>query len=300
MANEWVWLGERRLQLPPKAFAVLRYLIEHPGRLVSKTELLDAVWADTVVSEWVLTTCMREIRQALNEKAQEPRYIETVHRRGYRFIGTVVSQEEVRSEESGVRREEGQNTEQAEGLRLQAEGSLPASPSGLQLAGASVSQDSLLDTQDSPSTPKHSWSLPSLLAISLGLLVSIMLAVQYFSLRTSSTQSPTPNSQSLPLLDKPSLIVLPLVNLSGDSEQEYFSDGLTEMLTSSLSCISSLFVIARNSAFTYKGKAAKVQDVSREQGEKREGRTEALGRGQAGDLVDRLPFLFFFAWCYEF
>src|SRR5262249_37554292 len=61
-------------------------------------------------------------------------------------------------------------------------------------------------------------------------------------------------------------VVLPFTNLSGDPAQEYFSDGLTEVLTSDLSKISSLFVIARNSAFTYKGKAAKVQEVSKELG----------------------------------
>src|SRR5215468_1698022 len=71
---------------------------------------------------------------------------------------------------------------------------------------------------------------------------------------------------ALPLPDKPSLIVLPFVNMSKDPDQEYFSDGLTDTLTGDLSKISSLFVIARNSAFTYKGKAVKVQDVGREMG----------------------------------
>ncbi len=85
--NEWVWRGDQCLQLPPKAFAVLRYLVEHPGRLVGKVELFQTVWPDTVVSEWALTTCIRGIRKALGEKAREPQYIETVHRRGYRFIG---------------------------------------------------------------------------------------------------------------------------------------------------------------------------------------------------------------------
>jgi DNA-binding winged helix-turn-helix (wHTH) protein/tetratricopeptide (TPR) repeat protein len=91
LENEWVWQGEQCLQLPPKAFAVLRYLIEHPGRLVSKDELLHAVWPDTVVSEWALTTCMREIRKTLGEKAQAPQYIATVHRRGYRFIAPLAT-----------------------------------------------------------------------------------------------------------------------------------------------------------------------------------------------------------------
>jgi TolB-like protein len=71
---------------------------------------------------------------------------------------------------------------------------------------------------------------------------------------------------ALPLPNKPSLIVLPFVNMSKDPDQEYFSDGLTETLTGDLSRLSSLFVIARNSAFTYKGKAVKVQDVGREMG----------------------------------
>ena len=71
---------------------------------------------------------------------------------------------------------------------------------------------------------------------------------------------------ALPLPDKPSIVVLPFVNMSKDPEQDYFSDGITEELTSDLSKISSLFVIARNSAFTYKGKAVKVQDVSKEMG----------------------------------
>jgi TolB-like protein/Flp pilus assembly protein TadD len=77
---------------------------------------------------------------------------------------------------------------------------------------------------------------------------------------TLSGEQPTP----LPLPDKPSLAVLPFTNLSSDPEQEYFSDGLTEDLITDLSRLSGLFVIARHSTFTYKGKAVKVQEVSRE------------------------------------
>jgi adenylate cyclase len=69
-----------------------------------------------------------------------------------------------------------------------------------------------------------------------------------------------------PLPDKPSLIVLPFVNMSGDPEQDYFSDGITEDLTSTFSRVSGLFVISRNTAFFYKGKAIKIPELSKELG----------------------------------
>ena len=87
--NECLWRGKQAVALKPKAFAVLRYLVEHPGRLVSKNELLDAVWLDAVVSEGVLKFCVREIRKALGDNARSPRFIETLHRRGYRFIAAI-------------------------------------------------------------------------------------------------------------------------------------------------------------------------------------------------------------------
>src|SRR5262249_22104619 len=85
-ANARVTHGARVLDLRPKTLAVLEYLAANPQRLVTKQELLEAVWSETAVTEWVLTGCMRELREALGEDAREPRIIETVHRRGYRFI----------------------------------------------------------------------------------------------------------------------------------------------------------------------------------------------------------------------
>jgi adenylate cyclase len=101
------------------------------------------------------------------------------------------------------------------------------------------------------------WQRPLQVAAVLVVLASAGILGRYFYV---------PSPAGLPLPDKLSIVVLPFTNMSGDPEQEYFSDGITEDLTSDLSKISGLFVIARNSAFTYKGKAVKVQDVSRELG----------------------------------
>ena len=103
----------------------------------------------------------------------------------------------------------------------------------------------------------------------LALVASGMAAVWYLSpsLRTTH-RSPLVTEQKPPLSlpDQPSLVVLPFNNMSEDPTQDYFSDGITEDLTTALSQLSSLFVIARNSAFTYKGKAVNVQEVGRELG----------------------------------
>jgi adenylate cyclase len=110
-------------------------------------------------------------------------------------------------------------------------------------------------------------SWPALTLAGLILIAGTVFTVRYLSLSTLSTQHLASSSrEALPLPDKPSIVVLPFINMSEDPEQEYFSDGLTEDLTSDLSKISSLFVISRNSAFTYKGKAVKLPAVSRELG----------------------------------
>jgi len=86
-ANECVWHGREIVRLPPKVFAVLRLLVAQTGQLVTKEALLQAVWPETAVSEGVLAMCISELRKALGDTAQAPRFIQTVHRRGYRFIG---------------------------------------------------------------------------------------------------------------------------------------------------------------------------------------------------------------------
>jgi len=88
-ANEQLWSGPQQLLLTRKAFAVLHFLAARPGQLVTKDELLDGVWPETHVTEGVLKVAVAEIRKALNDVSRSPRFIETAHRRGYRFIGEI-------------------------------------------------------------------------------------------------------------------------------------------------------------------------------------------------------------------
>jgi DNA-binding winged helix-turn-helix (wHTH) protein/predicted ATPase len=88
-ANERLWRGPQAIRLRPKAFAVLEYLLARPGQLVTKETLLDAVWQGTFVGEAVLKVAIRQIREALDDDPKSPRFIETAHRRGYRFVGHI-------------------------------------------------------------------------------------------------------------------------------------------------------------------------------------------------------------------
>jgi DNA-binding winged helix-turn-helix (wHTH) protein/tetratricopeptide (TPR) repeat protein len=89
--NEQLWRENQEIALRPKTFEVLRYLVEHPGRLVTKAALLDAVWREVVVSDSMPGVCIGELRKALGDGAKTPHFIETVHGRGYRFIAKVTT-----------------------------------------------------------------------------------------------------------------------------------------------------------------------------------------------------------------
>ncbi len=104
----------------------------------------------------------------------------------------------------------------------------------------------------------------------LAIIIGTVVLVQHVSLKPPRTSASIPPLQSpaLALPDKPSIAVLPFINMSGDHEQEYFSDGITDDLITDLSRLPGLFVIARDSTFTYKGKPAKLQDVGKELGVK--------------------------------
>ncbi len=89
VGNEQLWCVQEALHLTHKAFAVLHYLAEHAGQLVTKDALLEVVWSQTHVSEAALAVCIREIRRALGDQPRTPRFVATVHGRGYRFLAAV-------------------------------------------------------------------------------------------------------------------------------------------------------------------------------------------------------------------
>lgn len=88
-ANATLLKDSSPVPLTPKAFSVLEYLAQHAGRLVTKDEFMEQLWADVFVGDAALKVCIREIRRALGDDSQQPKYVETAHRRGYRFIAPV-------------------------------------------------------------------------------------------------------------------------------------------------------------------------------------------------------------------
>jgi hypothetical protein len=94
-ANECLWWGDERVDLTPKAFLVLDRLMQQPNQIVTKGALLDAAWPDTHVTDGVLTLAINQLREAFRDDARQPRFIETVHRRGYRWIGAAAGADEV-------------------------------------------------------------------------------------------------------------------------------------------------------------------------------------------------------------
>src|SRR5215469_10639019 len=91
--NHSLWRGEERLSIAPKAFDVLRYLVDNSGRLITQDELLEALWPETYVNPEVLRTYILDIRRILGDRADDPTFIETVTKRGYRFIAPVVEEQ---------------------------------------------------------------------------------------------------------------------------------------------------------------------------------------------------------------
>ena len=208
--------GEHAIELRPKSFEVLRYLVENAGRLISKDEIIRAVWSNVVVSDESLTRCISDVRAALADERQ--RIIKTVPRRGYIFDVPVL--------------ETGMPGAAAAGV-ASVETSAPAGQRGA----------------------RKSWRR-SAAAGAFVLLLAVIAAVAWLWRQPAG----------LPLPDRPSIAVLPFINMGTDPQQDYFSDGITEDIITNLSKFSDLFVIARNSTFAYKGTSIEPRQIGRELG----------------------------------
>src|SRR5262249_41555675 len=88
-ANQCLWRGDRRVPLPPKAFDLLRYLVEHPGRLVTQDEILQALWPEVFVNPEVIKKYILSIRKVLGDRFEKPVFIQTFPKRGYQFVAPV-------------------------------------------------------------------------------------------------------------------------------------------------------------------------------------------------------------------
>jgi len=108
LANQCLWRGQQIIKLRPKAFATLNYLAARAGQLVTKEELLRAVWPETFVGEAVLKVTIRQLRSALDDDSKSPRFIETAHRRGYRFIGQMAEPIQIPTNGHAVQRDAGE------------------------------------------------------------------------------------------------------------------------------------------------------------------------------------------------
>jgi len=216
-----------RIRLQEQPFLVLATLLEHPGEVVTREELQKKLWpADTFVDfDHGLNKTINKIREALGDSAESPRFVETVARRGYRFLAEVKAADTapVHSLEPATQPHPG-----AEG------------PEHAGLAGKLATHK--------PVPAPLAWKIS----------VSVVLLVMG-SLVTWKLYSPRHPSHSIR-----SLAVLPLESLSNDSSQDYFADGMTDELISDLGQISALHVISRTSVMAYKRARKPLPQIARE------------------------------------
>jgi len=235
-ANHLLWCNEDRVPLAPKAFDVLAYLVEHAGQLVTQDEILEALWSETYVNPDVLRKYILEIRKALGDRPDNPEFIETMPKRGYRFIAPVIdeSTEESTAEPSVVAASpiEETATEENIGLATTASG------------------------QESSSGKYRLWKLVVLPV--LAVFAAAAIAGQHFWVARSRADATSVKNTSI--------AVLPFADMSPAKDQEYFSDGLAEQLINDLAKISGLKVVGRSSAFQFKGRNEDLRDVGRKLG----------------------------------
>jgi TolB-like protein/DNA-binding winged helix-turn-helix (wHTH) protein/Tfp pilus assembly protein PilF len=217
------------LRLRPQAARILALLVTRPGEIIRRDQLREEIWGRDVFVDYEhgLNLCIREIRAALDDDADKPRYIETLPRIGYRFLAHV---EEVASQLDPTSSAELKN------------GVLELNPHANQTAELQK---------------KRTWGR---LALPGGIVLMVLALTTPFAIQ-GLRERLLHRISSAPI---ESIAVLPLENLSGDPEQQYFSDGMTDELITELAKIHSLRVISRNSIMRYKGKSMPLPEIARE------------------------------------
>src|SRR2546423_6309571 len=266
--------------LEPKVFDTLVLLIRNSGHLLEKDELMDKVWPDAEVEEGSLTRNISTLRRVLGDGENGLRYIETVPRRGYRFVASVrdlgdESPDSVKEKHVGAQIITGEKEiySRDEVERPGANGKAAAVRGGAQTAIESAEEPTARAGEVVARLPTRAEYLVAnikrhksvAVVTAIGLVIAIAI-VAYIRLPRSSKAA----------ID--SVAVLPFANVSNDPNVEYFSDGVTESLINNLSQLPQLKVIARSSAFRYKGKEVDPQEAA-----------QALGVGAivTGRIVQR-------------
>jgi len=225
-----------RIKLAEQPFQVLAFLLERPGEIVTREELRDRLWpGDTFVDfDHGLNNAVMRVREVLLDSSEHPRYVETVPRRGYRFVAPV--------EETSVP---------------------PPVPATIELEGASTSPASSASKPALAHTISEHATVPrwftSRLAAAIAIVVVGLAALLAFTIHARNVTTNQANATR-----STSLVVLPLENLSGDKDQDYFADGMTDELIANLAKIRSLHVISRSTAMTYKGTRKPLSEIARE------------------------------------
>lgn len=228
-----------RLKLPEQPLQILIVLLEKPGEIITRDELRNRLWqGDTFVDfDHGLNNAVMKLREVLGDSSENPRFVETVPRRGYRFI-VPVEELSLSSPQPEVPEAEAHSGTGLPEPDPQAQIPLPESQ---------------------PNRPRpflREVSSRIILWASLGLVVAGMLVALVYLYGRSRDLAKVQQSTSL--------VVLPMEDLSGDKEQEYFADGMTDELIANLAKIRSLRVIARSTAMAYKGTRKPLSEIARE------------------------------------
>lgn len=247
------------VKLAPQPFRILALLASRPGETVSREEIQRTVWGgETFVDfEVGLNQCIRQIRGALGDDAQHPRFIETMSRRGYRFIAPLVAREVEEGEEVGRRVTPVQLETGVEGT-----GVLTQAPEAAKAADA---DDRALQPRLSTPMPggrairlrRGMWALAAGVAVAIFVFAIYGAGLRPGELFRGHSRAQRPDSIR-------SLAVLPFRNLSGDPSQDYFAEGMTDQLITELAQIRELRVISRTSVTPYKVTLKTLPAIARE------------------------------------